>query len=121
MAYPLPTLLGNDTVTVLKRSFGTRDRLGVVSLLSTPTVVSGCSLQPNSADEVISDTDFDLAMWILYAPVLPIFQSLAAADAIQVDINSIPTVFEDFGDPMLWTGLDGVADHYRIKLRKARG
>lgn len=121
MTYPLVTLLGNDTVTVLKRSYGTQDRLGVRALISTPTVVGGCSLQPNSADEVISDTDFAVAMWILFAPVLPIFTSLTAADAIQVDINSVPTVFEDFGDPMLWTDLDGNPDHYRIKLRKARG
>ena len=121
MTYPLPTLLGNDTVTVLKRSFVVKDRLGVPVLISTPTAVTGCSLQPNSADEVISDTDFDLAMWILYAPVVSIVQSLTAADAIQVTINSVPTVFEEFGDPMLWTGSDGNPDHFRIKLRKARG
>lgn len=121
MSYPLPSGLGNDTVTVLKRTYGATDRLGVKALISTPTVVTGCSLQPNSADEVIGDTDFTLAMWILFAPVVPIFEGLTAADAIQVVINSVPTVFEDFGDALLWTDLDGRADHYRIKLRKARG
>ncbi len=119
--YPLPVSLGNDTITVLKRSAGSVDRLGVPHLVSTPTVVTGCSLQPNSEDEVISDTDFTLAMWLLYTPVLPIIQTLTAADAIQVPINGIQTVFEDFGDPALWTDLYGNPDHYRIKLRKARG
>ncbi len=122
MTYPLPANdLGNDTVTVLKRSPGTTDRLGVAHPISTPTVVNGCSLQPNSADEVISDTDFTLAMWILFAPPLPIIRSLTAADAIQIEINGVDVVFEDFGDPMLWTDDEGRPDHYRIKLRKARG
>lgn len=121
MSYPLVSTLGGDTVTVLKRSYGAADRLGVKALVSTPTIVNGCSLQPNSTDEVISDTDFTVAMWILFAPVLPIFQGLTAVDAIQVLINAVPTVFEDFGDPQLWTDLSGQPDHYRIKLRKARG
>lgn len=119
--YPLPTALGNDTITVLKRALSGVDRLGVQQLVSTPTVVTGCSFQPNSVDEVISDTDFDVAMWLLFTPVVPIIQSLTAADAIQVTINGVDTVFEDFGDPVLWTDLDGNPDHYRIKLRKARG
>lgn len=119
--YPLPVALGNDIITVLKRTVGGVDRLGVQELVSTPTVVNGCSFQPNSVDEVISDTDFTLAMWLLFTPVLPIIQSLTAADAIQVPINGVQTVFEDFGDPALWTDLDGNPDHYRIKLRKARG
>ena len=120
MTYPLP-LMGNDTVTVLKRTYGAADRLGDKALISTPTTVGGCSLQRNSASGVISDTDFTLAMWILITPPESIFQGMTAADAIQVTINSIPTVFEDFGDPQLLTDLDGNADHYRIKLRKARG
>ena len=120
MSYPLPGM-GNDTVTVLKRTYGAEDRLGVPALIATPTVVGGCSLQPNNASEVISDTDFTLAMWILIAPPQPIFQSMTAADAIQVTINGQPVVFEDFGDPQLETDLGGVPDHYRIKLRKARG
>jgi hypothetical protein len=120
VSYPLPAM-GNDTVTVLKRTEGAEDRLGVVSLTSTPTVVGGCSLQPNSASEVISDTDLTLAMWILITPPESIFQGMTAADAIQVTINSVPTIFEDFGDPQLLTDLDGIPDHYRIKLRKARG
>jgi hypothetical protein len=113
--------LGADTVTVLKRSRGTIDRLGVATLVDTPTVVTGCSFQPNAASEVVSDTDFNVAMWLLFTPVLEVFESLTAADAIQVDINGTPTVFEDFGDPQLWTDLFGRPDHYRIKLRKARG
>lgn len=113
--------LGGDTVTVLKRSEGAANRLGVKALTSTPTVVGGCSLQPVSTSEVISDTDLTISMWVLYAPVLEIFASMTAADAVQVDIHGVPTVFEDFGDPQLWTDLDGIPDHYRIKLRKARG
>jgi hypothetical protein len=122
VTYPLPSL-GNDTVTVLKRTYGAQNRLGVKALISTstPTVVTGCSFQPNSASEVISDTDFTVAMWILLTPPAEIFQDMTAADAIQVDINSVPTVFEDFSDPQLLTDLDGNPDHYRIKLRKARG
>lgn len=119
--YPLPTALGGDTITVLKRFVGSVDRLGVPQLVSTPTAVTGCSFQPNSEDEVISDTDFTLAMWLLFTPVLPIIQTLSAADAIQVAINSVQTVFEDFSDPVLWTDVNGNPDHYRIKLRKARG
>jgi hypothetical protein len=120
MTYPLPPM-GNDTVTVLKRTYGAEDRLGVAALISTPTTVGGCSLQPNSASEVISDTDFTVAMWILFTPPEAIFQGMTSMDAIQITINSVPTVFEDFGDPQLETDLDGNADHYRIKLRKARG
>jgi hypothetical protein len=120
MTYPLPPL-GNDTVTVLKRAGAAGDRLGIAPLVDTATVVTGCSFQPNTASEVISDTDLTLAMWILYAPPIPIFQTLTAMDAIRVVINAIPTVFEDFGDPQLLTDLDGRPDHYRIKLRKARG
>jgi hypothetical protein len=119
--YPLPTNLGNDTVTVLKRSVGGLDRLGVQQLVSTPTVITGCSLQPNSGDEVISDTDLTIAMWILFTPVVPIIQTLTSADAIQVTVDDTPVVYEDFGDPVLWTELDGMPEHYRIKLRKARG
>jgi hypothetical protein len=114
--------LGNDVVTVLTRSYGPpTGRLGVRALISTPTVVQGCSLQPNTTSEVIANTDLTVAMWILYAPPEPIFQSMTAADAIRVAINAVPTVFEDFGDPQLETDLDGHPDHYRIKLRKARG
>lgn len=119
-SYPVPPL-GNDTVTVLTRSNGAADHLGVIALIDTPTVVTGCSFQPNSADEVIGDTDFSMAMWVLYAPVEQIFQSMTSADAIQVEINGVPVTFEDFGDPQLETDLDGSPDHYRIKLRKARG
>lgn len=113
--------LGGDTVTVLKRSPGVQGRLGTKALIDTPTVVGGCSLQPVSVTEVNTDTDLTIAMWILYTPVVPAIQSLTAADAIQVDVNGVPTVYEDFGDPQLWTDLDGNPDHYRIKLRKARG
>ena len=119
--YPIPTALGNDTATVLKRSVTGTDRLGVQQLVSTPTVVTGCSLQPNSGDEVISDTDLTIAMWILFTPVVPIIQTLTAADAIQVTVGNTLVVYEDFGDPVLWTELDGLPEHYRIKLRKARG
>lgn len=122
MSYPLPSGLGNDTVTVLKRAYGpTPNRLGEFPLISTPTVVTGCSVQPNSVDEVISDKDFTVAMWLVFAPVTPIFTALTALDAISIVIDTTPTVFEDFGDPVLWTDLDGRPDHYRIKLRKARG
>lgn len=116
-------VLGNDTVTVLKRGVTSYDELGVQILGDTPTVVNGCSMQPNMADEVISDTDFTLAMWILRTPVLSIFQTLTAADAIQVAmVNGVPdVVFEDFGDPLLWTDAQGNPHHYQIKLRKARG
>ena len=118
--YPLPPL-GNDTITVLKRFVSSQDRLGVQVLGSTATEVPGCSFQPNSVDEIIGDTDFTLAMWLLFTPVLTIIQSLTAADAIQVVIDDADVVFEDFGDPVLWTDTYGNPDHYRIKLRKARG
>lgn len=119
--YPLPTSLGNDEITVLKRSLNGVDRLGVQQLISTPTDLPGCSLQPNSGDEVISDTDLTIAMWLLFTPVVPIIGSLTAADAIQVTVDGMQVIYEDFGDPVLWTELDGMPDHYRIKLRKARG
>lgn len=113
--------LGGDTVTVLKRTEGAVGRLGIKALHDTPTVVGGCSLQPVSVNEINTNTDMTIAMWVLYTPPLPIFRSMTAADAIQVDIDSVPTVFENFGDPQLWTDLDGIPDHYRIELRKTRG
>lgn len=116
--------LGNDTVTFLIRTPGSTDRLGVNHPTVTRIVVGGCSLQPLSVNEINTDTDLTIAMWTLFAPASPVVGALTAADAVEVlspVLNSVPTVFEDFGDPQLWTDLDGVPDHYRIKLRKARG
>lgn len=116
--------LGGDTVTVLIRTPGTTDRLGVNHPTVARTVIGGCSLQPLSVTESKSNTDMTVAMWVLYTPAAPIMGSLTAADALEVlspVLNSVAVVFENFGDPQLWTDLDGTPDHYRIELRKARG
>ncbi|MDG3012378.1 hypothetical protein G4X40_19750 [Rhodococcus sp. D2-41] len=111
-------ILGNDTVTVIKRApTGAMNSVGQPAMTETPTVVPGCSFQPTRTAETVSDVDLTVSYWTLYAPAVPAITQLEATDAIEV--NGV--VFEDFGDPQPWTGLNGNPSHVTLTVRKARG
>jgi len=109
--------LGNDTVTVLVRTYGPKDRLGVRALINTPVTVAQCSFQPYTNSEQNTDVDTTVSMWKLYAPPVSVILGLTAVDAIQFG----GVVYEDFGDPQPFFDELGHLDHVRIILRKARG
>lgn len=110
-------ILGHDTITLLKRSNGAADRLGVPTQTVTPIVKTGVSVQAMSDTETNSNVDISISMWKVYCPVDADYLSLTATDAISYR----GVVYEDFGDPQLWTGANGKNHHVTIILRKARG
>ncbi|MBF6060512.1 hypothetical protein IU500_06940 [Nocardia terpenica] len=113
------TVLGDQTITVLLRteSAAAIDPLGIPETVETPVDQPGCSVQPRYVTEKDLREDFSRSIWIVYAPPTRIMLALTASDAVRYRGDR----YEVFGDPMPWPDLDGVIDHIRFELRRARG
>ncbi len=105
---------GRQTVTVLTRSDGARDSLGVPAVVEITTDVSGCSVQPLSSTEQLTDTDLVQSHWKLFAPATTVLRS---TDSVMV--NGLK--YEVDGDPMVWNDFMGYPDHMEARLRKPSG
>lgn len=106
--------LGRQTVTFVHRSDGPPDNLGVPTVVETETTVPGCSVQPVSTTEEISDVDQVITRWRLFAPA---GVTLTAIDAVIADGER----FSVDGDPQIWPGLNGIPHHTECLLRRATG
>lgn len=105
--------LGYDTITIVHRSDGPPDDLGVATVTETQTVVTGCSVQPLSTEEELSDVDRVVTRWRLFAPPDTV---LTATDAVLV----AGVLYEVDGDPQVWTWA-GTPHHLVCLLRRATG
>lgn len=105
---------GHDTVTVIRRTNGPPDSLGVPTRVETQQTVPGCSVQPLGTDEMLSDVDRVVSRWKLYAPATLV---LTATDAVQ----SHGITFEVDGDPQIWSDVRGAPHHLECLLRRATG
>jgi hypothetical protein len=106
--------IGRQAVTIVRRSDGPPDALGVPTVVETETAVTGCSVQPLSTAEDISDVDQVITRWRLYAPA---GITVTATDAVIAD----GTLFSVDGDPQTWPGLNGTPHHTECYLRRATG
>lgn len=105
---------GRDTITVVHRTAGTPDNLGVPAKIETRRQVAGCSVQPLGTDELLSDVDRVITRWKLYAPAAT---ALTTADAVE----SNGLLYEVDGDPQVWSDTRGVPHHLECLLRRATG
>lgn len=108
---------GAETITIIKRTPGIADPLGIPADVETETDQPGCSFQPHYGSEWDNKTDFSRSVWVVYAPPTPLILGLKPVDAVRHS----GVIYEVFGDPMPWVGFNGSVDHVRFLLRKARG
>lgn len=107
--------LGRDTVYGIHVSAGAKGSKGIAAEVeSTPFLITGCSFQPISAAEQMSNMDLTITMWRLYAPPATV---LAAVDRVM----AFGTKYQVFGDPQVWTDSRGKPHHLQCMLRKATG
>jgi hypothetical protein len=107
-------LIGRQTVTVVHRTDGPPDSLGVPSVVETETAVTGCSVQPVSTAEELSDVDQVITRWQLF---MPAGITVTATDNVIAD----GVVYGVDGDPQTWTDLGGRPHHTECYLRRATG
>lgn len=105
---------GQQTVTGVHRTSGPADALGVPSRIDTPVDIAGCSFQPLSTNEQLSDVDQVTTRWKLYAPASAM---LTATDAVIVD----GLTYEVDGDPQTWPDQCGNPGYTEYLLRRATG
>lgn len=107
---------GNKTVTGVRRTPGTPDRLGVPATVETTFEVPGCSFQPFAPpQEQLSNADLVQSMWKLFAPA---GTGLVVTDAVRIDGKT----YEIFGDPQEWPDpITGATHHVEFWLRRATG
>lgn len=106
--------IGRQTVTVVHRTDGPPDNLGVPTVVETQTVVTGCSVQPVSTTEDVSDVDQVISRWRLFLPA-----GIAMTAVDNVIANGM--VFSVDGDPQTWSDLGGKPHHTECYLRFATG
>jgi hypothetical protein len=107
---------GVKTVTGIRRTEGTPDKLGVPARVETTFDIPGCSFQPLAKPkEDLGNVDLTQSAWKLFAPA---GTGLTATDAVRID----GLVYEIVGDPHEWPDpVTGVTDHTEIWLRRANG
>jgi hypothetical protein len=109
--------LGSTTVTAVRRTKGTPDRLGVPTMTETTWDITGCSFQPvmSMPAENQSNIDMSISFWRLFAPPNT---GLVVTDAIRYNGDT----YEIHGDPQTWPDpVTGSPNHTEFWLRKARG
>jgi hypothetical protein len=80
----MPLNPGNDKITFIHQSYnGTPDRYGVNGPVETATLVPGCSLQPLSGKEDITNSAFAMATSNCIAPANATTQAMALGDYIK--------------------------------------
>jgi len=106
--------IGRQVVTIVRRSDGPPDHLGVPTVVETETQVPGCSVQPLTTAEQISDVDQVVTRWRLLAPAGVVMTATDAviADGVRYSVD---------GDPQPWTDLGGRPHHIECFLRRATG
>jgi hypothetical protein len=107
-------IIGHQTVILVHRAAGPPDTLGVPSHVETQESVSGCSVQPLTTTEELSDVDQVITRWRLYAPATV---TLTAIDAVISD----GVLYEVDGDPQIWSDMAGRPHHLECYLRRATG
>lgn len=105
---------GQQTVTGVRRTWGAPDALGVPTRIDTPVEITGCSVQPLSTAEQLSDVDQVTTRWKLYAPASAM---LTVTDAVIV--NGL--TYEIDGDPQTWSDQCGMPSYTECLLRRATG
>ncbi|HEX5119849.1 MAG TPA: hypothetical protein VFW65_32080 [Pseudonocardiaceae bacterium] len=106
--------IGHQIITVIRRTSGPPDRLGVPTQVETRHDVSGCSVQPVGTDEQLSNVDLVVTRWRLYAP--------ADADVVVTDaVIAGGLTYEVDGDPQVWPDIRGQPHHLEAYLRRATG
>lgn len=110
----MTTFTGRETITVVHRTNGPPDPLGVPTRVESLRPVSGCSVQPLSTDEELSNVDRVTTRWRLIAPANT---ALSVTDAVV----SQGLLYEIDGDPQLWTDIRGQPHHLECLLRRATG
>lgn len=105
---------GRETVVIVHRATGPPDVLGVPSKIETQEHVAGCSVQPLTTSEELSDVDQVITRWKLFAPA---GVALTVTDAV----ISRGLLYEVDGDPQVWTDLRGQPHHLSCLLRRATG
>lgn len=105
---------GREVITIVRRTPGAPDRLGVRVPTETQQTVTGCSVQPLGTDEELSNVDRVITRWKLYAPAGTV---LTVTDAVM----SNGVRYEVEGDPQTWPDIRGVPHHVECFLRRATG
>jgi hypothetical protein len=108
--------LGGETITILEAalepgSHGTMHRDWNNAITTT---VSGCSVQPFSAEEVIADREFTATRMKLFAP----FDTFLDATCRVVHQG---VTYEVDGQPAAWRDDMGVPDHLEAVLKRLAG
>jgi len=107
-------LIGRETVTVVTRSWGPPDTLGVAAKVETPHTVTGCAVVPLTTQEDVSDVDHVVTRWRLFGPP---DMAVTVTDAVIVG----DLTYEVDGDPQVWPDARGVPHHLECYLRRATG
>lgn len=106
--------LGGQAATVITRTPGAKDELGVPTWIETPVTVPGCFLQPSDTDETLGNVDTVISHFKLFAPA---GTPLTSTGRVVVDGVS----YEVRGDPMPWSDNRGIPHHIECYLRRATG
>lgn len=122
----MTTALGAATLTWLAQTDGATDRKGIPASLYAPTIIYGCSIQPVSVDEDVTNIDYYIGKFRIFAP--------AAAAAVKVtDYLLSGTPYVTTAGPLssflagasadslyrvigakVWSNLSGGVDHVTI-------
>lgn len=106
--------IGRQAVTIVHRTDGPPDALGVPAVVETETTVTGCSVQPVSTTEDVSNVDQVVSRWRMFAPAATAF---TATDGVISD----GVLYQVDGDPQIWSDLGGNPHHIECYLKRATG
>ena len=85
---------------------------------STQVVVTGCSLQPVSTSEMVSNTDLTVSDSKLLIPAEQMPTGVTTQSTFTPSGSTQP--FQVLGTPRSWTDRRGIPHHITIYLREAR-
>lgn len=105
---------GGHTATVITRTPGAKDELGVPTWTESTVTVAGCFLQPLETEETLGNVDTVISHFKLFAPA---GTPLTSTGRVVVDGVS----YEVRGDPMPWADIRGIPHHIECYLRRATG
>lgn len=110
----MKALIGHQTVTIVHRSAGPANDLGIPATVETQTTVDGCTVVPLTTQEEVSDVDQVVTRWRLFGP-----PDMAVTVTDAVIVNGLE--YEVDGDPQVWPDFRGVPHHLECYLRRATG
>lgn len=107
---------GRDTVTFRTFAPGTRNSKGVAVKVPTNTTVTGCSMQPVSMAENVSNTDVATEVWHCIAPPKTLTLGLDATGEIDFKGKTYQvTGVKPYGD------IGGRVDHLTVACKRQVG